>query len=130
MIPEIDEFQDEVIYKPYFKNDSLGKRLGYSDPRNLFKKYKPLEGYQKYVLSDLEKEIKTGQNGASYKSIIPEHLNNKSDRNRNTYIYIDIDGAEELISAAMKQSKFENKAKEFKEVLKSINIISVALLII
>ena len=32
MRPEIDEFGDEVVYKPFFKNDTLGKKLGYSDP--------------------------------------------------------------------------------------------------
>lgn len=128
MVPEMDEFQDEVVYRPFFKNDTLGKHMGYNDPRNLFKDDKPLYGHKKYILKDLEREIKTGQNGASYKSIIPEHLNDKSDKNRNSCIYIDINGAETLISAAMKQSKFESKAKEFKVVLETINTISTAII--
>jgi hypothetical protein len=128
MRPEMDEFGDDIIYQAFFKNDTLGKRLGYEKPRNLFDKSKPLENHHKYTLPDLDRTIQTPQNEASEKSIIPEHLNNKLDSNRNTYIYIDIDGAEALIQAALKQSKFKANAMAFRELLSTLNRISTAII--
>lgn len=124
LCPMVSEYSSAMSYEPYFKLNTLGKMLGYAKPKDLFSLDKPLRLHKKYVLEDLKCIYKTPHNEASYTSIIPEHLDDKTDKNRNTYLYIDYKAYEDLISAAMKQSKFKEKALEFKnatDMIKCIN---------
>lgn len=113
--PTIDEFSDEVVYEPYFKLNTLASILGYSRPNDLYAKDKPLYSHNKYTITNLSSQLR--HYGVTEETIIPAHLIDKSDSNRNNYIYINVSACEDLISAAMKQTKFKEKAKEFKDVL-------------
>ena len=114
--PEIDIFGD-VVYKSYCKLNSLATQLGHVKSNALFTVGSPLEGANKYLLKDLDVDIKTPGTGVSCKSIIPSHLNDKSDRNRNNYVYIDMDTSYTLINAALRRTKMKDKAKVVNDML-------------
>lgn len=130
LCPMVSEYSSVVSYEPYFKLVTLANMLGYSKPSNLFKDARPLCTHTKYSLRDLKEKVnQMGQNAPSANIIIPEHLDSKSDSNTNNYIYIDASACEDLISAAMKQSKFKEKASEFKDVLNTSSKITNAIII-
>ena len=125
LVPKLNNFTDELKYEPFFKLNSLASMMGYAIPANLFKQDKVLHTHTKYTLNAIKDlKIQTGHYGQSVELIIPEHLDNKTDSNRNNYIYIDLSACEDLISAAMKQTKFKEKAKEFKRCLDDIKQIN------
>lgn len=126
--PIVDEFSSDIVYVPYFKISSLAPLLGYEGARFLFAPNKPLHSYKKYYLEELDVEMTGCQNGTTAKSIIPSHLNDRSDPNNIKCIYIDVDACEALVSAAMKQSKFREKAQEFRDILNISTKVSNALI--
>ena len=125
LVPKLNHFTDEIKYVPFFRLNSLATMLGYAVPANLFKRDKALHTHTKYTLSMLkDTQICDGQNGHYVRSIIPDHLDNKSDPRNNDYIYIDLSACEDLISAAMKQTKFKERAVAFKDAIDMIKYIN------
>lgn len=125
--PSVTMFGD-ISYQPYFKLFTLAGKLGYEKPGNLYLDKKPLHEHKKYYLPSLIVQVIDPPSGDQYMTIIPDHLNDKSDRRRNECIYIDIEGCRELLSAAMRQPKFKDRAKEFNTVINSVNDISNAII--
>lgn len=119
---EHDTFLEETVYKPYFKFNTLASKLGYNRPKDLFKTNGLLHGYDKYNVKN-EAGIYRLAPGEGI-CVIPPHLIDISDTNKYNYIYVNMNACEALIMGASRQSKFKDKANEFKTLIDSLNKLS------
>lgn len=118
LAPRINTFTERITYTPFFKLNSLATALGYRRPGDLLKSDRSFNTHHRYTLPDIkDMKVCTRQKTEYEFPVIPDHLDNKSDPRRNDCLYIDMAACEELISMAMKQSKFKERAKDFKEIL-------------
>lgn len=123
---EYDMFLEETVYKPYFKFSTLAGKLGYNRPKDLFKTNGLLHGYDKYNVKN-EAGIYRLVPGEGT-CVIPSHLIDISDTNKYNYIYVNMNACEALIMGASRQSKFKDKASEFKTLIDSLNKLSLVLI--